>query len=166
VTDAATAAVVDGLQALRTCAPQVAFENNADLFALGDPMAQPPWFGELCARADAWLLLDLHNAYAHCRNLGLDLDRWLDAVPWPRVLEIHLSGGSDSDPAWLPSRRSLRLDSHDGAVPEPVWRAFEASLPRAPHLRAVVLEWMPDDMTAEQAAVWAADFDRAARVLR
>ncbi|HLQ38987.1 MAG TPA: DUF692 family protein, partial [Planctomycetota bacterium] len=113
----------------------------------------------------AFLLLDLHNAYTHCLDLGVDLQRWLDLLPWPRVLEIHLSGGSDSDPEWLPSRRVLRLDSHDGAVPEPVWQAFAEALPRAPNLRGVVLEWMPDGMTAAAAAQFASDFARARGML-
>lgn len=60
----------------------------------------------------------------------------------------------------------FRLDSHDGAVPEPVWRAFERALPRAPALQAVILEWLPDAMQDEHAAVFAADFDRARIMLR
>ncbi|MGE3174183.1 MAG: DUF692 family multinuclear iron-containing protein [Planctomycetota bacterium] len=160
-TDDAVACAAAGLRALQAVHPVVAFENNADLFCLGDPLAQPLLFERLCSAADAWLLLDLHNAFAFCQNLGVDLDAWLDRVPWSRVLEIHLSGGSPSDPEWLPSRRVLRLDSHDGAVPEPVWRAFGAALPRATALRAVVLEWLPDGMTAEHADVFTADFERA-----
>lgn len=59
-------------------------------------------------------------------HLGISLHCGHDFVARNRrrVLELHLSGGSDSGPDWLPSRRVLRLDSHDGAVPEPVWRAF------------------------------------------
>jgi uncharacterized protein (UPF0276 family) len=142
--------------------PLAAFENNADLFCLGDPLAQPTFFARICAAADAYLLLDLHNAYAFCRNLGVDFDAWLDRLPWERVLEIHLSGGSESDPGYLPSRRSLRLDSHDAAVPDEVWRAFASALPRASGLRAVVLEWFPQAMDASRGAAFAADFRRAA----
>lgn len=161
----AVAAVTANLRVLQAVHPVVAFENNADLFCLGDPLAQPQFFAAICERADAWLLLDLHNAFAQCRNLGVDLDSWLDRLPWDRVLEIHLSGGSESDPDWLPSRRTLRLDSHDGAVPAPVWRAFERALPRAANLRAVVLEWLPDGMTDAHAGLLAADFARAQEAL-
>ena len=164
-TDEAAATVAASLAELQTVCPIVAFENNADLFCLGDPLRQPDLFADICARADAFLLLDLHNAWTFCRNLAVDFDAWLARVPWSRVLEIHLSGGSESDPEWLPSRRVLRLDSHDGAVPDPVWRAFEASLPRAPNVRAVVLEWLPDGFGPAQAAQLARDFERARSVL-
>ncbi len=159
--DETVAAVTANLAELQSIQPICAFENNADLFAIGDPLAQPALFAAICARASAWLLLDLHNAFTYCRNLGIDLDAWLDRLPWDRVLELHLSGGSDSDPQWLPSRRSMRLDSHDGAVPEPVWTAYPRALSRATNLRAVVLEWLPDGMTAAHAAQLAADFARA-----
>lgn len=159
------AAAAEGLRALQSVSPLCAFENNADLFCLGDPLAQPQFFADVCERADAWLLLDLHNAFTFCLNLGVDLDAWLDRLPWSRVLELHLSGGSTSDPDWLPGGRTMRLDSHDGAVPEPVWRAYAAALRRAPNLRAVVLEWLPDGMTAADGAQFAADFARAREAL-
>ncbi|HEX5051705.1 MAG TPA: DUF692 family protein [Planctomycetota bacterium] len=159
--DEAVAIVARSLRELQQVHPIVAFENNADLFCLGDPLAQPAFFAAICAAAGAHLLLDLHNAYAFCRNLGVELDAWLARVPWDRVLEIHLSGGSESDPDFLPSRRSLRLDSHDGAVPEPVWVAFERALATAGNLRAVVLEWLPDAMDEAAAARFAVDVARA-----
>lgn len=162
----ATAVVAANLRELATVHPIVAFENNADLFCCGDLLQQPAWYAAICDRADAFLLLDLHNAFVQCQNAGVDLDAWLDRLPWSRVLEIHLAGGSDSDPEWLPSRRRLRLDSHDGAVPAPVWRAYASALRRAPNLRAVVLEWLPDGFTPAAAAVLAADFARAQEPLR
>lgn len=160
-TDEAIATVANSLRELRAAHEIVAFENNADLFCLGDPLAQPDFFARICEAASAHLLLDLHNAFAFCVDVGVDLDAWLDRVPWSRVLEIHLSGGSDSDPGLLPSGRSLRLDSHDGAVPAPVWRAFARSLPRATNLRAVVLEWFPTALDEAAGRQFTADFDRA-----
>ena len=164
-TSEAAAVVVASLRELQDVHPVVAFENNADLFCLGDPLAQPGLFARICADADAHLLLDLHNAFAFCRNVDVELAAWLERLPWDRVLEVHLSGGSDSDPAFLPSRRSLRLDSHDGAVPEPVWQAFASALDRASNLRAVVLEWFPEAMDDGAAAVFAGDFARAESML-
>jgi hypothetical protein len=67
------------------------------------------------------------------------------------VIELHLSGGSWSEPHWLPSRAVLRLDSHDGAVPEEVWQLFEEILPRCTQLRGVTLERM--EGTIDEAAV-------------
>jgi uncharacterized protein (UPF0276 family) len=168
-TDEAVATVASSLEELRTVCPTVGFENNADLFCFGDPLAQPPFFGSICEAADAHVLLDLHNAFAFCRNLGVPLDAWLEALPWDRVLEIHLSGGSESDPDWLPDfppdRRHLRLDSHDGEVPDEVWNAFGKALPRAKNLRAVVLEWFPEAMDEAAGRQFARDFERARSML-
>ncbi len=164
-TDEAVAVAAAALRELQHVHPVVAFENNADLFCLGDPLAQPQLFARIAERADAHLLLDLHNAFAFCRNTGTELRAWLAALPWPRVLELHLSGGSDSDPGLLANGRSLRLDSHDGAVPAELWRELPDVLARAVNLRAVVLEWYPDAMDAAAAAVFAADFERARSVV-
>lgn len=164
-TDEAVATVAAALRELRAVHDVVAFENNADFCCLGDPLAQPAFFGAICAAAGAHLLLDLHNAHAFCRNLEVSLDAWLERVPWHAVLEIHLSGGSESDPDWLPDGRVLRMDSHDGGVPAEVWRAFDLALARAGNLRAVVLEWIPDAMDERAGAAFAADFAHAAAVL-
>ena len=159
-------AVARNLEPLRDLFGRVAFENNVGYFALGDPLAEPGLFRDVCRHTGCAMVLDLHNAYTTCHNAGLDLDTWLARVDLSSVLEIHLSGGSDSDPGWLPSRRVFRLDSHDGPIPEPVWRAFERILPECPALEAVVLEWMPGEMDAAAAAAWGTDFERARRILR
>ena len=166
MTEEAVATTAQALQQLRTaCASAVfetvLFENNADLFCLGEPLEQAKLYSRVCDAADAHMLLDLHNAYAFCRNTGLELERFLEHLPWSRVREIHLSGGSDSDPEFLPSGRSMRLDSHDGAVPEAVWQALTLALPRASNLRAVVCEWFPEAMDAAAGQQFAADFARA-----
>lgn len=132
--------LADRVARLQRIVPDVALENQAALFALGDPVKEPEFLNEVCAAARCGLLLDLHNAYTNCRNFGIPLDDWLAALDLSRVIEIHVSGGSESNPAWLASRRVFRLDSHDGDVPGEVWRALDEVLPRCPNLRGVVLE--------------------------
>lgn len=161
LTEEAIATAAASLRLLRSACPTVLFENNADLFCLGEPCDQAALYSRVAEAADASMLLDLHNAYAFCRNVGIDLSEFLDRMPWHRVCEIHLSGGSDSDPEFLPSGRSMRLDSHDGAVPEEVWQALALALPRAHNLRAVVCEWFPDAMDAAAGRQFASDFSRA-----
>jgi uncharacterized protein (UPF0276 family) len=133
-------AVAARVRRLAAVVPDVALENQAALFALGEPAKEPEFLNELCAVARCGLLLDLHNAFTNCRNFGIALDDWLAALDLANVVEIHVSGGSESDAAWTTSRRVFRLDSHDGDVPEDVWRALERLLPRCPNLRGVVLE--------------------------
>jgi uncharacterized protein (UPF0276 family) len=75
-------------------------------------------------------------------NAGFDPDRYIERLPLERVIEVHVSGGNVSDPAWLPSGRAMRPDSHDTAVHEEVWRLAERWIPRCPNLRALTLERM------------------------
>jgi len=125
---------------LRTVVPEVGFENNADYFCLGDPSQWPQFINTLCRESECGLLLDLHNLYTQCLNLEQDPVETLERLNPDAVLEIHLSGGSESDPEWVPSGRRFRLDSHDGAIPEEVWQLYERALPRCRNLRGVIVE--------------------------
>ncbi|MBL4848578.1 MAG: DUF692 family protein [Planctomycetes bacterium] len=138
---------------------RVAFENSAFLTPLGDPTLEPEFLGRICELADCGLVLDLHNAHCNCVNANMSLDDWLGRVPWERVVEIHLSGGSWSDPAWLESGERRLLDTHDDVVPEPVWEACEQALAWAPSLGGIVLEWL--GLREDQAPAHEADLIRA-----
>ena len=74
----------------------------------------------LVVRDGAHLVLDLHNAFTTARNTGVDVDAYVAGMPLERVIELHVSGGAESDPRWLRSGRVLRLDSHDTPVPDEV----------------------------------------------
>jgi len=106
------------------------------------------------------LVLDLHNVYTMAQNFGFDPADYLRALDLRKVIELHVSGGSDSDPAWLPSGRVLRLDGHDGAVPAAVWRLLEAVAPRCPNLRGVTLERMEGTVGDGDVALLGAELER------
>lgn len=142
-----------------------ACENVAAPFRLCAPAREPELLNEVAAAAGCDVVLDLHNAWVAERTGGLPLLDWLEAVDLERVIELHLSGGQESDPAWLPSGRSLLLDSHDAPVPPAVWAAAERALPRCPRLRAVVLERHPDSLDQDRVAAWEADVRRARGLL-
>ena len=82
-------------------------------------------------------------------------------MPWHAVIEIHVSGGRPADTEWFESTRQFRLDTHDQSVPEPVWDLLATTAPRCPALRAVIVEWLPDDMDRAAAAAFASDVRRA-----
>lgn len=103
------------------------------------------------------LLLDLHNLYTNALNLGFEPRDWLARVDLSRVIELHLSGGVDADPAWLPPGKTLRLDSHDSAVPEAVWALYEEVAPRCTRLRGVTLERMEGTVLSDGDAAEVAD---------
>jgi uncharacterized protein len=156
MTDQAVEVVATRLRRLGQVVGRVAFENSAYPFLLGDPADEPRFLNAIAEAADCGLLLDLHNAHVHCVNHDLDLTRWLEGIDSARVVELHLSGGSQSDPAWLPSGRTLRIDSHDGPIPDAVWEAYQTVLPRCPGLRAVIVERIrlaPDELEGYQAEV-------------
>jgi uncharacterized protein len=140
LTAAAAAGVARQLKALQQIVPDVGVENTAHHFVLGDPLDEPGFIARCLSGRRTHLLLDLHNVHTMALNLGFDAAAYLDRLPLHRVIELHLSGGAESNPGWLPSGRTLRLDSHDGAVPEVVWSLLDRVVRRCPNLRAVVLE--------------------------
>lgn len=139
------------LDAMRRVAPLVGLETSAHYFTLGDPLDEPAWLGEvLREQPEAGLLLDLHNVWTMAQNLGFDARDYLARLDTSRVIELHVSGGSDSDPSWLPEGRTLRLDGHDDAVPEPVFALLAEVAPRCPELRGITLERMEGTVRSEQ----------------
>ena len=166
MTRAAAAAARRSLVELQRIVPDVGVENSVSYFLLGDPLDEPRFLGQILAGPGLHLLLDLHNVHTMAVNFGFDPAEYLARLDLGRVIEIHLSGGSPSDPAWLPSGRVLRLDGHDDAVPEPVWRLFEEAAPRCPNLRGVTLERMEGTVTTpDHAAEVREELRRARRTL-
>lgn len=134
--------VRERLRAMQRIVPHVGVENNVAYFTLGDPLEEPGFLGEILRAPGMHLLLDVHNLYTMAVNFGFDPDAYLERLDLSRVIEIHLSGGTSSDGSWLPSGRVMRLDSHDAAVPEEVWRLFARVLPRCRRIKGVTLERM------------------------
>jgi uncharacterized protein (UPF0276 family) len=130
------------LRALQAIVPDVGIENTCHYFMPGDPLREPRFIARILHAPRTHLLLDLHNLVTMARNLDFDPYTYLSQLNLARVIEIHVSGGADSDPRWLPDGATLRLDSHDAAVPEPVWSLLEQVAPRCPNLRGVTLERM------------------------
>ena len=163
--DEACAAVGLALDRLQTIVPDVGFENSVFYFHFGDPLEEPAWIAQVLAGPGRHLLLDLHNVYTTACNTGFEPERYLERLPWERVIELHLSGGDHSDPGWLPSGKSLRLDSHDHGVPDEVWALFESALPRCPNLRGVTLERMEGTVEEDDVALLRGELRRVRRTL-
>ena len=157
--------VVRRLGELRVAAPDVAVENTASYFLLGDALDEPAFLNRIAEAPRTHLLLDLHNLHAMSVNMGFDARAYLDALDTERVIEIHLAGGVASEAAWLPSGRRLVLDSHDHAVPEEVWRLFEAALSRCPNLRGVTLERMEGTVEESDVAILREELGRLRRIV-
>jgi uncharacterized protein (UPF0276 family) len=148
------------LALLERAAPHVGVENTANHFVLGDPLDEARLLSAATRAPRAHLLLDLHNLYAMSLNLKFDADAYLAALDLSAVIEIHVSGGSDSDPRWLPSGARVRLDGHDAAVPEAVWALLARVVPRCAHLRGVTLERMEGTVDASELPALRAELRR------
>jgi uncharacterized protein (UPF0276 family) len=150
---------------LQTVVPDVGFENAVFYFLFGRPLDEPGFFRAILTAPRMHLLLDLHNVHTMGKNLGFDPGDYLDRLDLSRVIEIHISGGSDSEPAWLPSGATQRLDSHDAPVPKPVWELLERVAPRCPNLRGVTLERMEGTVEAGDVGLLREELHRAKRTL-
>jgi len=165
MTNFAAAAVRERLAAVQAIVPDVGFENTAFPFLLGEPLDEPGFFARILERPRAHLLLDLHNLFTAAVNFGVDPREYLARLDLSRVIEIHVSGGSTNDPEWLPSRRVMRLDSHDGAVPEEVWSLLEETGPRCANLRGVTLERMEGTVERDDVPRLREEMRRIRRIL-
>lgn len=163
--EAAAALVRERLVRWQQVVPDTGFENSVFYFLLGDWLDEPAFFARILTAERTHLLLDLHNVFTMAQNVGADPYEYLRRLDLDRVLEIHLSGGADSNPNWLPNGRTLRLDSHDAAVPEAVWRLFEFVVPRCRNLRMATLERMEGTVGEDDVAAVRGELRRLREVL-
>lgn len=115
----------------------------------------------LSSRPGFHLVLDLHNVFAMAHNTGFDAREYLRRIDAAKIVELHVSGGRMSPPEWLASGRSLRIDSHDRAVPEEVWALAEEILPRCTNLRGITLERMEQTVMAPDVPIIRDELHRA-----
>jgi len=97
------------------------------------------FLGELAARTGCGVLLDVNNVYVTSRNLGLDAERYVDAVT--HVGEIHLAGHTD--------RGDVLIDTHSTHVSDPVWALYRRAVARVGAHVPTLVEW-DDDLPSWQ----------------
>jgi uncharacterized protein (UPF0276 family) len=108
-------------------------ENPSSYVAFkGSTMMEWEFLSELSRRSGCGILLDVNNVYVSARNFGFDPVRYLEGVPRDRVGYFHLAGHTD--------KGKYLLDSHDGAVPAPVWNLYREALRRFGRVPSLV-EW-------------------------
>jgi uncharacterized protein (UPF0276 family) len=116
-------------------------------------MSEWDFVAEVAERADCGILLDCNNVYVSAQNHGFDAERYIDAIPAGRVVQMHLAGHTDKG-AYL-------LDTHSDHVANEVWSLYRRALERCGPV-ATLIEW-DDEIPAWE--VLAAEADRA-RVMR
>jgi uncharacterized protein (UPF0276 family) len=95
-------------------------------------MTEWEFLARLAEDADCALLLDVNNVYVSAYNHGFDPRTYLDAVPFDRVVQMHVAGHSH--------KGTHIIDSHIGPVVDDVWRLLGDAWQRAGGV-SVLLEW-------------------------
>jgi uncharacterized protein (UPF0276 family) len=132
---------------------QLLLENPSAYVSFKDStLSEWEFLAELTRRSGCGILLDVNNVYVSAQNLGFDPLEYLRGIPVDRVGYFHLAGHSD--------KGKYLLDSHDHAVPAPVWALYREALRRFGRVPSLV-EW--DDAIPPLAEV-VAESRRAAEV--
>lgn len=105
----------------------IAIENPSHYLRLENhEYGEIEFLTELARRTECGLLLDVNNVFVSARNLGYAPERYIDAFPGDRVMEVHLAGHT-LDPAL---GAGLLIDSHDAPVAPQVWALYERLIAR------------------------------------
>ena len=98
-------------------------------------MSEGEFLAELTRRTGCGILFDVENLYVNTRNLGVDAEAFIDAIPAEAVQEYHLAGYSVRD--------GCLVDTHDHPVYPEVWTLYEYAL-RKIGPRSTLIEWDSD----------------------
>ena len=98
-------------------------------------MTEGEFLAELTRRTGCGILFDVENLYVNVRNLGVDAEAFIKAIPAESVKEYHLAGYSMRD--------GCLVDTHDHPVYPEVWELYEHVLQ---HIgpRPTLIEWDSD----------------------
>jgi uncharacterized protein (UPF0276 family) len=111
----------------------LALENPSTYLEFeGSTMKEWEFLAELAKVADCALLLDVNNVYVSAKNHGYSPSDYMNAVPYDRVVQIHVAGHTDNG--------THVIDTHIGPVIDPVWELAAGAYGRASGA-SVLLEW-------------------------
>lgn len=130
---------------------RIALENPSTYLEFShSTIPEAEFIAAMAQAADCHLLLDVNNVYVSCYNHRLDAQKYLDALPLERVIQIHLSGHSN--------KKTHIVDTHDDHVTDAVWALYKYVVHRAGRVPNTMIEW--DDRIPEF-PVLAAELDKA-----
>lgn len=85
-------------------------------------MSEWEFLDAVAREADCLILLDVNNIHVSAHNHHFDPLAYLDGIDPARVWQIHLAGHSHAG--------GLIVDTHDDAVPDPVWAIYAQAIRR------------------------------------
>jgi len=98
-----------------------------------DDLSEQDFLRRIVDGAGCGLLLDINNVFVASVNHHFDSRAFLDAIPWDRVLYVHLAGHQRRNDG-------LRHDTHDRAVDDDVWALYREAWRRGGPF-PTLLEW-------------------------
>lgn len=98
----------------------------------GSTLKEWDFLAALAREADCALLLDVNNVYVSSRNHGFAPADYLAAMPYDRIVQLHVAGHTDHG--------THVVDTHIGPVIDDVWRLFGEVHDRAKGV-STLLEW-------------------------
>jgi len=133
-TDECLRHVVDRVRAVQDfLGAPLALENPSTYVEhAGASMREWEFLARLADEADCALLLDVNNVFVSAYNHGFDPATYLAAMPFDRVVQLHVAGHTHHG--------THIIDSHIGPVPDPVWELFGQAYRRSGGA-SVLLEW-------------------------
>ncbi len=115
---------------------QLLVENLSSYLSFShSEMSEGEFLAELTRRTGCGILFDVENLYVNVRNLGVDADAFIKAIPPDAVKEYHLAGYSMRD--------GCLVDTHNQPVYPDVWKLFESVL-QCIGPRPTLIEWDTD----------------------
>lgn len=111
-----------------------ALENLSSYVAFtSSTMDEPSFYMRVVRNAGVRCMLDINNVYVSAQNHGFDPQRYVDAIDFSRVVQVHIAGHQVSEAGVI-------VDTHDRPVIDPVWALYgEAYRRHGPF--PTLLEW-------------------------
>jgi uncharacterized protein len=115
---------------------QLLVENLSSYLSFSNSeMSEGEFLAELTHRTGCGILFDVENLYVNVRNLGVNPEAFIKAIPPEAVKEYHLAGYSIRD--------GCLVDTHDHPVYPDVWKLYEYVLAQVGP-RPTLIEWDAD----------------------
>jgi hypothetical protein len=96
-------------------------------------MTEWEFYTRVVDKAGCALMLDINNVFVSSQNHGFDPRRYLDAIDFTRVLQVHLAGHTREPDGTI-------VDTHDQPVCDEVWALYAEAYHRAGPF-PTLLEW-------------------------
>ncbi len=98
-------------------------------------MSEGEFLAELAKSTGCGILFDVNNLYVNSKNLGVDPESFIRALPSNAVMEYHLAGHSVRD--------GCLVDTHSDRVCNEVWDLYRLALQQVGN-RPTLIEWDND----------------------